>query len=658
MARLLARSGLLLAILVLAIPLSLAAEQTLPRILHLGVRPSADASAGHSESHFDAGMSVSRYRELAPNAEPAQTNPVACADSEVSAGMIVVLEYDGGMRDRIEDLYVLDVPHAANLRLDLTYPTPTADFDLFLMTLDGEGELQVVAASNFHAPGRPESIAIPVWPGRFYVGVSAVEGSSPYALTVSAAGLFASSNEVAVRLLNACGKTNRSWVFAEGSNNSKVTVTVTDTVADTTEEYAEPTEKVDVAMIGQAVVGTASPSSRRRAAQKPGPCSYAVSPATQTITSTASTGTVAVTATAGCVWTSSSSATWLTITDGKSGVGDGTVSYSFLANTSSSSRTATLTAAGKSVAITQSAACTFTASPTSQSFTSAGGTGTVSVTTRSDCAWTASVSTSASWITISAGQSGLGNGTVSYSVAANSSTSSRSGTMTVAGRTVTISQSPDISKCTYTVQYTSKSLTSCGGDRTIGVTTQGDCPWTATSDASWLTIILRSGTGTWDVPYVVDPNTTSSSRQATLTIAGTAVTITQSAFSSAGTYTGNWTGTTNGGRAVKLCIAEGAIQSASISVRLDFPTFYCTTPLIRQDPLPFTGSTFSGTFTTYPEVSNVFTTVRGTFTSSTAVNGSWDPFSQSYFIFCGSTIGFGTGGTILSSGTFNATKQP
>ena len=80
--------------------------------------------------------------------------------------------------------------------------------------------------------------------------------------------------------------------------------------------------------------------------------------------------------------------------------------------------------------------------------------------------------------------------------------------------------------------------------------------------------------------------------------------------------------------------------------------------LIRQAELPFSGTTFSGTFTTFPEVSNVFTTVRGTFTSPSAVNGSWDAFSQSYLIVCGSTIGFGTGGTILSPGTFTATKQP
>jgi hypothetical protein len=642
----------------------LAAEEALPRILRMGVRPSAAAKVEAAESRIDAGMTVARQRELEPNDESAQTNAIACAGSENStAPSAVVLEYDGGMRDRIEDLYVLDVPHAANLTLELTYPNPAADFDLFLMALDGEKELKVVAASNFHAPGRPERITIQVWPGRYYAGVSAVQGSSTYALTLSAPGFLTTSNEIAAKALNVCGNANRSWVFAEEPTNLKATVTVTDTVTDTTREYAIPTETDYETITGEAAFGTIESTSstpRRRAVGKPAPCTFAVSPLTQTITSSASTGTVDVTSGEGCPWTASSNGTWLTITSGKTGTGTGTVAYSFTANTSTSStRATTLSVAGKTVSITQSAACGFTVSPTSKDFTPAGGTGTITVTpTRSDCAWTASVSTTATWITITAGQSGLGNGTVSYSVAVNSSTSSRSGSMTVAGRTVTITQAPDISSCTYSTEYTSKSITWCGGERTLGVTTQGSCPWTASSNASWLTIVLSSQTGTTDLSYSVATNTTGSSRQATITVAGKAVTITQSSRSGGGTYDGNWTGTTNGGRAVALCVADGAIQNASISVRLEFPTFYCTTPLIRQQSLPFTGSTFSGTFTTYPEVSNVFTTVRGTFTSATAVNGSWDPFSDSFFIICGSTFAFGTGGTILPSGTFTATKQP
>ena len=46
----------------------------------------------------------------------------------------------------------------------------------------------------------------------------------------------------------------------------------------------------------------------------------------------------------------------------------------------------------------------------------------------------------ASFITITSGSSGSGNGTVNYSVAANTGTTSRTGTMTIAGRTFTVTQ--------------------------------------------------------------------------------------------------------------------------------------------------------------------------------------------------------------------------
>jgi len=62
----------------------------------------------------------------------------------------------------------------------------------------------------------------------------------------------------------------------------------------------------------------------------------------------------------------------------------------------------------------------------------------VNVSTRSGCSWSASGN--ASWISITSGASGTGNGTVSYSVAANPG-SARTGSLTVAGQAYSISQS-------------------------------------------------------------------------------------------------------------------------------------------------------------------------------------------------------------------------
>jgi hypothetical protein len=62
----------------------------------------------------------------------------------------------------------------------------------------------------------------------------------------------------------------------------------------------------------------------------------------------------------------------------------------------------------------------------------------VNVTSSAGCSWTAV--SNASWITILSGASGSGNGTVNYSVAANSGTTSRSGSMTIAGQNFRVTQ--------------------------------------------------------------------------------------------------------------------------------------------------------------------------------------------------------------------------
>ncbi|MFI5166693.1 MAG: BACON domain-containing protein [Thermoanaerobaculales bacterium] len=86
--------------------------------------------------------------------------------------------------------------------------------------------------------------------------------------------------------------------------------------------------------------------------------------------------------------------------------------------------------------------CTYSLSSSSQSVASSGGTGSVgvTVTSGSNCSWTAT-SNAPSWLHVTSGASGTGNGTVGYSVDANTG-SARSGTLTIAGLTFTVNQSP------------------------------------------------------------------------------------------------------------------------------------------------------------------------------------------------------------------------
>ena len=82
--------------------------------------------------------------------------------------------------------------------------------------------------------------------------------------------------------------------------------------------------------------------------------------------------------------------------------------------------------------------CTYSINPTSASQPATAGTGSVSVSTSASCSWTAV--SNASFLTITAGSSGTGNGTVSYSFTANTGTTARTGTLTIAGLTFTVTQ--------------------------------------------------------------------------------------------------------------------------------------------------------------------------------------------------------------------------
>lgn len=84
--------------------------------------------------------------------------------------------------------------------------------------------------------------------------------------------------------------------------------------------------------------------------------------------------------------------------------------------------------------------CTFKLSPKTGKIKAIGGTGTVKATPNfSDCA--SSAVSNDPFITITAGASGVGKGTVSYRVAANTNTTVRTGSITAAGETFVITQS-------------------------------------------------------------------------------------------------------------------------------------------------------------------------------------------------------------------------
>ncbi|MCA9253731.1 MAG: BACON domain-containing protein [Phycisphaerales bacterium] len=217
---------------------------------------------------------------------------------------------------------------------------------------------------------------------------------------------------------------NASWItITSGSGNGNGTV-----------QYSVSSNTGTSSRTGQITVG----GETYTVSQSGISCSYSISPSSKSFNSSGGSGSFSVSAPSGCNWSASDNASWITITSG-SGNGNGTVQYSVSSNSGTSTRTGEITVGGKTHTVTQSGAnCSYSISPSSKPFDADGGSGSFSISTDSGCSWSAG--DDSSWIS-GATESGSGNGTITYNVASNSSTSSRTGHVTAGGKTHTVTQS-------------------------------------------------------------------------------------------------------------------------------------------------------------------------------------------------------------------------
>ena len=142
--------------------------------------------------------------------------------------------------------------------------------------------------------------------------------------------------------------------------------------------------------------------------------------------------------------------------------GSGTFSFTVPLNPTSSSRTCYLSYYNvASMEVTEAAGCGAPKiSPTAQqNFPAAGGTGSIAVTSGTGCPW-AAVSNQP-WVTITSGASGSGNGTIQYSVAANTG-DVRDATISVSGAELKIQQG-------YPVQFVAQGTQANGSRSAAGV---------------------------------------------------------------------------------------------------------------------------------------------------------------------------------------------
>ena len=249
-------------------------------------------------------------------------------------------------------------------------------------------------------------------------------------------------------------------------------------------------------------------------------------PTNQSYAADGGDGMVAVTAPSGCGWQAVSNDSFLTITSGSTGTGNGTVGYHVATNSTGSPRMGTLTIAGLTFTVNQSnLSCSYSILPTSNSFPAAGGSGSVSVMAPDGCFWKAA--SNDGWILVAAGTgSGFGNGSVDYSVEANSSNTQRTGTITIAGLTFTVTQAGV--PCMFSIAPTGKLFAQTGSESSFMVTTGDGCNWTVSTTDDWIFITSEgSAIGSGLVTYGVTNNFTGVPRQGTITAAGHTFTVVQ-----------------------------------------------------------------------------------------------------------------------------------
>ena len=192
-------------------------------------------------------------------------------------------------------------------------------------------------------------------------------------------------------------------------------------------------------------------------------CSVSANAPLQPLAAEGDRVTVNAAASRDCLWTASSQSSWLQVSPA-SGQGNGTLVIVATANASSDLRIGAILINGIRLSITQGApppptpdpgqppittpvpspvpaptpTCSFNVTPRSATFGSDGGAATIAVSSTSACAWTATAS--AGWIDITSGERGSGSGLVRYEVNDHKGKGTRTGSIVVAGITVTITQ--------------------------------------------------------------------------------------------------------------------------------------------------------------------------------------------------------------------------
>ena len=231
-------------------------------------------------------------------------------------------------------------------------------------------------------------------------------------------------------------------------------------------------------------------------------------------------------------------------------------------------------------------------SPTTTHFNAGGGVGRIDVSAPSDCDWSASANDD--WVTITSENSGRGDGTVTYSVPVNIDLAERTATITVAGRTHTITQAER--QCTaddYSILPERLDFSASEATGTIQVNAPTGCPWSAVTDTNWITITSgQSGNGNGTVTYTIPANTnTTESRTGIISVADGHHTVFQEAPAPTPEFTlaiqggGSGNGTVNSNSGNIACTISASQTSGVCSAAYPTATQVTLTAAITGDSI-------------------------------------------------------------------------
>ena len=255
-------------------------------------------------------------------------------------------------------------------------------------------------------------------------------------------------------------------------------------------------------------------------------CQFELRPNNQNVEAEGGSGSFTVEGPDSCNWTPATSDEWITITNGGSRTGNGSVNFTVARNTGAA-RNGAIRVGGQAFSISQSAPqCRYQLSLITSSISGAGGSGAVTVTAAANCTWTAT--TNVPWISIVGGTNGTGNGSVSFTVQPNPG-AARNGILNIGGQRFTVTQQQ--AECSYSIAPAGQSFATAGGQgsvtyfNSVGLHVEhaATCPHGSPA-------CRASGMGTQTIAFTVESNP-GPDRTAVIIIGGQTFTVSQAAAS-------------------------------------------------------------------------------------------------------------------------------